>query len=241
MHEVKVAIGDGFLESFAVIPKAKQKKVMEFVAKFRHNPKSGGINYEKINDARDPNFRSVRVDQDYRGIVLSPERGDVYVLLWVDKHDDAYDWARRHRCDIHPTTGTLQLLQVQTSIVADAAPAIASQQEAPTAPTRALPSEACDTTVDLFSLDDPTLLRFGVPPGELSRTRALNTVAHLEGAEAWLPREAFEALYLYAAGTPITELLTDFAAPPAARPVDTTDFATALTTVPGPHHRYNDA
>jgi hypothetical protein len=228
MHEVKVAIGDGFLESFAVIPKAKQKRVMEFVAKFRHNPKSGGINYEKINDARDPNFRSVRVDQDYRGIVLSPEKGDVYVLLWVDKHDDAYDWARRHRCDIHPTTGTLQLLQVQTSIVADAAPAMASQPEQPTAPTRALPTEACDTTVDLFSLDDPTLLRFGVPPGELSRTRALNTVAHLEGAEAWLPREAFEALYLYAAGTPITELLTDFAAPPAARPVDTTDFATAL-------------
>ena len=71
MHEVKVAVGDGFLESFAMIPKAKQKKVMEFVAKFRRNPKSGGINYKKINDARDPNFRSVRVDQDYRGIVLS--------------------------------------------------------------------------------------------------------------------------------------------------------------------------
>ena len=107
MSELKVAIGDGFLESFAMIPRAKQKKVMEFVAKFRHNPKSGGINYEKITDTRDPNFRSVRVDQDYRGIVLSPETGNVYVLLWVDKHDAAYDWARRHRCDIHPTTGVL--------------------------------------------------------------------------------------------------------------------------------------
>lgn len=228
MHEVKVAIGDGFLESFAVIPKAKQKKVMEFVAKFRHNPKSGGINYEKINDARDPNFRSVRVDQEYRGIVLSPEKGDVYVLLWVDKHDDAYEWARRHRCDIHPTTGTLQLLQVQAvSVVEDKLPP-ASPPIAQTVASIATPVEVAEATVDLASLDDQTLLRFGVPPAELDRARTLTTVAQLESAESWLPREAFEALYLYEAGTPVVELLADFAAPPAAKPVDTTDFAAAL-------------
>ncbi len=228
MHEVKVAIGDGFLESFATIPKAKQKKVMEFVAKFRHNPKSGGINYEKINDTRDPNFRSVRVDQDYRGIVLSPEKGDVYVLLWVDKHDDAYAWARRHRCDIHPTTGTLQLLQVQTAGAVEEAPSPATIVETPPAAPGVPSVELDDATVDLAPLDDQTLLRFGVPPAVLSRTRTITTVGQLESAERWLPREAFEALYLYAAGTPVAELLTDFAAPPATKPVDTTDFAAAL-------------
>ena len=228
MHEVKVAIGDGFLESFAVIPKAKQKKVMEFVAKFRHNPKSAGINYEKINDALDPNFRSVRVDQEYRGIVLSPEKGDVYVLLWVDKHDDAYDWARRHRCDIHPTTGTLQLLQVQSATIVEQATMPPSQRIAPANGRTASRADTHEATVDLSDVDDQTLLRFGVPPSELDRTRALTTVAKLEVAEQWLPREAFEALYLYAAGTPLLELLSDFAAAPVAKPVDTTDFATAL-------------
>ena len=94
-NAIKVALGDGFLESFSAIPRGKQKKVMEFVSKFRQNPRASGINYESINDAREPNFRSVRIDQDYRGIVLKPESGNVYVLLWVDKHDDAYDWARR--------------------------------------------------------------------------------------------------------------------------------------------------
>lgn len=223
MHDIKVAIGDGFLESFAVIPKAKQKKVMEFVAKFRHNPKSGGINYEKINDARDPNFRSVRVDQEYRGIVLSPATGDVYVLLWVDKHDDAYDWARRHRCDIHPTTGTLQLLQVQQAKPLDIEPAT-------TAIPAASRTEAAEPQpgLDLGALDDSTLLRFGVPPDELIQVRALRTVSELEAAETWLPREAFEALYLFAAGTTISELLADHAAPPSDSPVDTTDFSAAL-------------
>ena len=40
MSNLKVAIGDDFLASFAQIPKAKQKKVIEFVAKFRHDPKA---------------------------------------------------------------------------------------------------------------------------------------------------------------------------------------------------------
>ena len=95
-----VAISDDFLRCFAAIPQAKQKSVMNFLTKFRQNPASGGINYEKINDAADANMRSVRIDQDYRGIVLKPDTGNVYCLLWVDKHDDAYDWARRHKLQV---------------------------------------------------------------------------------------------------------------------------------------------
>ena len=109
----KVALGDGFLQAFAAIPRAQQKAVMNFVSKFRANPRAPGINYEVIRNARDSNFRSVRIDQNYRGIVLSPEQGNVYILLWVDKHDDAYAWAERHRCQIHPTTGSLQLFEVE--------------------------------------------------------------------------------------------------------------------------------
>ena len=230
MSELKVAIGDGFLESFAMIPRAKQKKVMEFVAKFRHNPKSGGINYEKITDTRDPNFRSVRVDQDYRGIVLSPERGNVYVLLWVDKHDAAYDWARRHRCDIHPTTGVLQLLAVQIATTPsegpDKFPLVSSQT--PRSSDQATEIQHEPTPLALDSLDESMLLRLGVPPDQLGRVRELCTAEQLEAAEEWLPREAFEALYLYAAGTPLPELIADFASPAPAEPVDTADFVTAL-------------
>src|SRR5690554_2640038 len=108
-----VALGDGFLQAFAGIPRAQQKAVMNFVSKFRANPRALGINYEVIRNARDSNFRSVRIDQNYRGIVLSPEQGNVYILLWVDKHDDAYAWAMRHRCQIHPTTGSLQLFEIE--------------------------------------------------------------------------------------------------------------------------------
>ncbi len=88
----KVALSDGFLGAFARIPKAQQKKVQEFISKFRQDPTSNGLNYEKIHDARSKNVHSVRIDQTYRGIVLKPEQGALYMLMWVDKHDEAYDW-----------------------------------------------------------------------------------------------------------------------------------------------------
>ena len=37
--------------------------------------------------------RTVRIDQKYRAVVLHPDEGDVYVLMWVDDHDEAMDWA----------------------------------------------------------------------------------------------------------------------------------------------------
>ena len=106
----KVALSDGFLGAFARIPKAQQKKVQEFISKFRQDPTSNGLNYEKIHDARSNNVHSVRIDQIYRGIVLKPEQGALYMLMWVDKHDEAYDWARRHECAIHPVTGAIQVI-----------------------------------------------------------------------------------------------------------------------------------
>lgn len=89
-----------------------KKKVQEFISKFRQDPTSNGLNYEKIHDARSKNVHSVRIDQTYRGIVLKPEQGALYMLMWVDKHDEAYDWARRHDCSIHPVTGAIQVIDI---------------------------------------------------------------------------------------------------------------------------------
>ena len=106
---VKVALSDDFLRAFAAIPRDRQQAVMKFMATFRQNPMSPGINYEKINDAADPRMRSVRIGIDFRGIVLKPDQGDVYCRLWVDKHEDAYDWARRHKVSSHTEVGTIQV------------------------------------------------------------------------------------------------------------------------------------
>ena len=108
---VKVALSDDFLQAFSRLPRDKQQGVMRFLSKFRQNPTASGINYERIRQALDDGIHSVRIDQDYRGIVLRPENGNVYCLLWVDKHDNAYDWARRHRVAVNPELGNIQVFE----------------------------------------------------------------------------------------------------------------------------------
>ena len=110
---VKVAISSDFLTAFARLPRQIQGKVTEFVNKFRNNPMSSGINYEKLNSGIDKKICSVRIDDAYRGIVVRQQETGVYLLLWVDHHDEAYQWAARKRCEVNPKTGTIQVFDVQ--------------------------------------------------------------------------------------------------------------------------------
>ena len=208
----KVAISSDFLKSFSLLPQSQQKKVREFVEKFRANPASPGINYEKINEASDPNLRSVRIDQAYRGIVLKPEAGNAYLLLWVDHHDDAYRWARNRVFGVNPETGSLQVVDISAS----------SPPE---------PKATAHETKGLFdSFKDKELLKVGIPEALLPLIRSLKTEADLDDLGKSIPQEAFEALFMLGAGFTLAEVLNEQERQTSAKPVDTTDFAAALET-----------
>ena len=110
--EIKVALALSFLDAYSRLPKGIQKKTLEFIKKFKDNPKSSGINYENINNASSDSLKSVRIDKTYRGIVYKPDKGNIYTLVWADHHDDAYDWAVSKKCEINDYTGTLQIYDV---------------------------------------------------------------------------------------------------------------------------------
>src|SRR5687768_14680904 len=109
----KVALSQDFLLNLARLPSATHSKVMKWAIRFQSDPTSSSINYERINNARDDNFRSVRIDQHWRGIVFKPTQGDVFVLLHVDHHDEAYRWAQNRKLTINPVTGAMQLVDLQ--------------------------------------------------------------------------------------------------------------------------------
>lgn len=216
-----VAISSDFLGAFARIPRAQQKKVQEFISKFRHDPTSPGINYEKIRDSRSAGVHSVRIDQIYRGIVLKPEQGNMYMLMWVDKHDDAYDWARRHECLVHPSTGSLQVVEVDHDSAGQA------QQESPVLPDIYQATEALRPLFDEYSREQ--ILALGVPEGFINRVMALTTVDRLEQLEARLPAEAYEPLYLLAAGEDYQALLEEYNERfGESEQVDVTDYEQAI-------------
>ena len=207
----KIAMSDDFLKSFAAVPRDQQQAVLTFVAKFRQNPTASGINYERIRDAGDPNMRSVRVNDNVRGIVLKPDVGNVYCLLWVDRHDDAYQWARRHRAAIHPDVGSIQIYAVEAPAVAEAVVAAPVVAEA--------------ATGVFAALKDREIRRLGVPDEMLVAVRAVASDKELEALEQQLPDEAFEALFMFAAGESYEKLVADQTAPET---VDPADFVAAL-------------
>ncbi len=85
----------------------------EFLKKFRANPKSPGIHYEKIHNVKDDKIRTVRDRPEVpAAVVLHPDKGEVYVLTWVDSHDEAMAWAADRIFEVNPVTGALQVVNI---------------------------------------------------------------------------------------------------------------------------------
>ena len=218
----KVALSQDFLLQLAKLPAGIQSKVMKWAIQFQSDPTSPGINYENINGARDSNLKSVRLDRDWRGIVFKPSSGDVYVLLHVDHHDEAYRWAEKRRLAINPLTGAMQLVVLES--VSEAAPV------APTKADGEAPPSVEVTSKPLFDeLSDRDLLGLGVPEDALAGVRNLASDNQLDGMQALLPVEAYEGLFLVAAGDTVSQVLAAREMR-VDRPVDTADFAAALVT-----------
>ena len=205
---VQIAMSADFLSAFARLPDSQQRKVRAFITKFNANPTSTGLNYERIRGAREAGMRSLRIDGGYRAIVLQPERGNVHLLLWADKHDEAYAWAARHECRINRETGALQVYEPQ-----------AGEMTAP-------PEVEAKRAGAFDGLRDRQLVRLGVPEAMLAEIRAVGGEADLDALQKRLPVEAYEALFLHLAGESYEALVLEREAPES--PVDPDDFGAAL-------------
>lgn len=215
----KVALAQDFLSNLSKLPSSIQSKVLKWALKFQSDPTANGINYETIKGARDKNLRSVRIDQDWRGIVFKPDKGDVYVLMYVDKHDDAYRWAETRRVAINRVTGAMQLFAVERA--EEVVEPQATQPAAPDPPVLPDPLYA--------SLADSELLSIGSPEELIPEVRAIRSEHDLDAMQARLPVEAYEGLFLIAAGDSVSDVLKARETR-IDKQVDTEDFASALQT-----------
>ena len=157
----------------------------------------------------------MRIDQDWRGIVFKPDVGDIYVLLHVDRHDPAYRWAERRKLTINPVTGAMQMVVIE-EVAADLV-------EAP--PVKIAKPTHSDA---LFSgLSDHELMSLGLPREMLSNVRNINVEADLDAIQSLLPVEAYEGLFLVAAGETVDQVLISRETR-VDQKIDTEDFVAAL-------------
>ena len=184
-ENTKVAISADFLTAFAALPRQIQGKVTEFMNKFRNNPTAPGINYEKLNACQDKKIFSVRIDDTYRGIVVRQPETGVYLLLWVDHHDEAYAWAKNKKCEVNPKTGAIQIYDM-----------IVTPQVIPAAEDFMLFAE----------VGDQDLLDLGLPEDMLSFTRGIPDAQDFYAKKSSFPVDTFETLSWLVEGFPLDEV-----------------------------------
>ncbi len=192
-HDIQLFIHDSFFDSFSTLPRQIQKKTREFLKKFKENPTSPAINYEKIISFIDQSLRTVRIDSKYRAIVQAPEKGDGYHLLWVDNHDEAMDWAKNKIFKWNQQTQGFQLF------------------EQPNEPAVVL-SKAAKSKALFEFLADADLKAIGSPEQMFDLVRSLITIEDLHNSKINLPVDVYEYLFYLAEGIPLVEILEDIEA-----------------------------
>ena len=183
---MKVAISSDFFTALSKLPKNQLNKTIKLVEKFKNNPRSPGLNYEKLHFA--DNMHSIRVDGGYRCIVMSPEKNDVYILLWVDNHDAAYDWAKKHKCLVNVQTGSLEIIQT-------------------THATEEIAVETKPHQETFFSkFKDKDLLKLGINEEILPYVKTIHTEEDLDNFRQYISEEVFEALFYLLSGDSLEEV-----------------------------------
>lgn len=151
-------IADTFQDSLARLNGDEQKAVKTTAFDLQMNPASPGMQFHKLEKAKDRNFWSVRVSSDLR-LIVHKTAGSL-LLCYVDHHDKAYAWAERRKLETHPKTGAAQSVEIRETVQEILVPVYVQAE---------LPERPAPRLFDAFA--DEQLLAYGVPPEWLQDVR----------------------------------------------------------------------
>ena len=208
-----LAIDKGFLKDLVNLEKPVRNRVSEVFDEF-DSATHTGLHLEKIANARNSRFRSIRIDQSWRGIVLAPDTGDVYTLLKVLPHDDAYQWAQRRNISVNSATGGIEIRDEDEL-----------DRQIPEREAAAATGAATPIFVDV---KDGVLRGLGIDEKVLAFARTVTDPGQLDTAKSFLPETQWDVLFGLAAGFTPEEVWADLGAQILNEPVDTTDVDAAI-------------
>lgn len=186
-----IYVGRDFHRATEKLPIEIRKKVTAFFPKFKENPKSHAIDFEKINTFKDKNLRTVRIDDNYRAIVGFPPTGNNYFMLWVDKHDEAHAWAKNKKLIWNAFIHSMQLYE----------PIEINEPTTEPSSYKIIPFH------HPYNLTIDDLLNLGVPESEVEKVIQIISLDKLLEVKNNLPDEAYEKISLIFNGFDKRELL----------------------------------
>lgn len=204
----QLAFANSFWESYDALEKPVRNGVRKAMQKFQQLTvpelqQDKGLHLESVEKAADRRMRTIRINDFWRGVVLAPDDGsDVFLLVNVVRHDDAYTWAAKRLYTTNSATRALEVRNVRA--IEQLTPQL--EKAAATAPSL------------LFAAYSDTVLReLGVDDQVLRAVRTVIDKAQLEAFGTLLPEDQFEVLQYLAEGFPPEEVYRDVVA--VRRPV----------------------
>lgn len=189
---MKLFIYDKFWDAFIGLNKATQVKVTEFISKFRTNSKSAAIHLESINTFKDQSLKTARIDQKYRAILKEVKASEVYLLTWVDNHDEAMDWAKNKKIDWNEDIQSFQVFNLKEEV-------------------KELKLTTSSETLFMGMYGDKDLKKIGVPEILIPSILKVSDYDDLEKIEPYLPFDVFENLFYLLDGASLDNILTEIA------------------------------
>ncbi|GLW62172.1 DNA helicase [Actinomadura rubrobrunea] len=216
----QLAIAREFLTEYARLERPVRRAVEQAISKFQEHT-NAGLHLERVRNSRDPRIRTIRIDKFWRGVVLAPESGDVYCLLRVLPHDDAYAYCQSRRFTVNQRLGVLESrdeLQLETM-----------------EPALRKAADAADRRL-FDGIRDSDLKRLGIDEDVLPIIRLLTREDHLEALQKLLPAVQYDALLALASGMTVEEAWAEVSKnlvdPVPPERVDPDDLTTAMARTP---------
>ncbi len=222
----QLAFAQSFWDGYESLEKPVRAGVRKAMAKFQAMSAAElnadkGLHLESVENARDKRMRTIRVTDFWRGVVLAPDDGsDVFLLVNVLPHDDAYAWAAKR---LYSANSATRALEVRNAVALDEL-------------TPVYETAARSASRLLFEhVSDGTLRELGIDDQVLRAARSLTSKAQLEAFSTLLPEDQLEVLQYLAEGFSPEEVYRDVVAVrrPADAPAEPVeDLATVIANTP---------
>ncbi|MFJ8715772.1 UvrD-helicase domain-containing protein [Streptomyces violaceus] len=154
----RLAFAQSFWDGYDTLEKPVRAGVRKAMAKFQalriaELNADKGLHLESVENARDERMRTIRITGFWRGVVLAPDDGsDMFLLVNVLPHDDAYTWAAKR---LYSANSATRALEVRDAVALDELTPL-YETAARTAP-RLLFSDVSDGTLRELGIDEQVL------------------------------------------------------------------------------------
>ena len=179
----KLALSTEFLKEFAKLEPRERNRVSRLADIFQRQSvaelkKQAGVNLETHRNQLDPSARTVRIDENHRGVVYAGEN-DTFILHKILTHDESNAWMARNRFKVNPQTSAVEVIDIEA--------------------IEAASLHAASTTDDAAGLlfqhrRDKDFRQLGIEESLVPALRAFSSDEHLQALLGVLPAGQAEAL-----------------------------------------------